>query len=134
LFNKKRVERPAVSYEQLERQRKNAKLYTTLSQQVNCDGSITTLADVTRALERQLDRLQELHTKKYSGKHPDFCMNSPIYAPNDQMCVAIDYCEEQIDMCRAGFVRNFANIHGRTKSPTNPKQYKVEGISNDKTN
>ena len=73
-------------YEQLEYQRKNPHLYTTMTQSVNSDGTITTYEQVTRKLQEAVDKLQSLHNKTFGGKHPVYCMRPVIGAPDNTQC------------------------------------------------
>ena len=95
--------------EKLEHQRRNPHLYTTLSQCVNADGSITTFDDVTRKLQDTLKALDTLHTKKFGGSHPVFCMR-PMYGQSENpVCQSIEMIDKDLDRCRLSFVTNYKN-------------------------
>lgn len=99
-----------ISYEELEHQRKNPHLYTTLSQLVEPDGRILTYEDVTRNLRSDLDKLQKLHTKQFGGKHPVMCMRPVIGQPKDTVCQAIELINRDLDRVRVSFVENAQHV------------------------
>jgi hypothetical protein len=104
-----------VVYEQLEMQRKNPHLYTTMYQCVNPDGSITTFEQITEQLRNALDKLQEGHTKRFGGNHPVYCMRPVIGQPEVDVCQAIEMIEKDIDRCKLGFVENYARFNPPNK-------------------
>jgi hypothetical protein len=102
--------------EKLEHQRRNPHLYTTLSQCVNADGTITTFDDVTRELQKTLKALDEAHTKQFGGEHPVYCMLPVIGTPAAQVCQMIEALNQDMDRCRLSFVTNYKRIADRLTS------------------
>jgi hypothetical protein len=103
-------------YEQLEYQRKNPHLFTTMSQSVGADGTLVTYQQVTSNLQYSVDKMQEAHTKKFGGVHPVYCMRPLIGKPEHPMCQAIEMCNEDMDRCKTSFVENYKYMHDRVTS------------------
>lgn len=47
-----------------------------------------------------LEKLQVLHTKKFSGTHPHYCMNPPLWVEENKICQAIDVIQSDIEKIR----------------------------------
>lgn len=99
--------------EKLEHQRRNPHLYTTLSQCVNADGTITTFDDVTRELQKTLKALDEAHTKQFGGTHPVYCLRPLIGSPETPVCQMIEMLNQDMDRCRLTFVTNYKRMSDR---------------------
>lgn len=102
-------------YEQLEFQRKNPHLFTTMTQSVNPDGSITTFEQVTRGLKHTTDKAQEAHTKVFGGEHPVYCMRPVMGVSEHQICQIIEHCKKDMDRCLTSFVKNYSQIQAAAK-------------------
>lgn len=109
-------------YEQLEYQRKNPHLFTTMTQSVNPDGTITTYEQITKNLKESVDRAQEIHSKAYGGEHPVYCMRPLIGMPENPLCQMIEILKQDMDKCLTGFVRNYKHM----LIATTPKDKKGE--------
>lgn len=95
--------------EQLEYQRKNPHLFTTLTQSVNIDGSITTLYQVTRKLRGAIDKLRTYHEQKFGEKN---CNALCMYANND-MCKMIAMYQSDIDKAATSFAEHYKMFSDR---------------------
>ena len=93
--------------EKQEHQRRNPHLYTTISQCVNADGSITTFDDVTRKLQETLRALEVAHTKQFKGEHPVYCLRPLIGNSEAPVCQMIEMINQDMDRCRLIFVTNY---------------------------
>lgn len=108
--------------EQIERQRKNPRLYTTMNQSVNPDGTITTFEQVTKQLKYTLDKLQVGHTSMFGGNHPVYCMRPIIGQPEADICQMIEMIKKDMDRCRLGFVENYARSLAQLSNPAQEKE------------
>ncbi len=100
-------------YEQLEYQRKNPHLFTTITQSVNADGSITTYEQVTKNLKQSVDKAQKAHSKVFGGEHPVNCMRPVIGTPENPLCQMIEMCNQDMDRCLTSFVKNCKYMSAR---------------------
>jgi hypothetical protein len=103
-------------YEQLEYQRNNPHLFTTMSQSVNFDGSITTFDQVTSKIQDTLKKVQLAHKQKFGGNHPVYCMRPIIGQSENPICQMIEMLENDLDRCRIGFVRTYKDMQERIRS------------------
>lgn len=100
--------------EQLEYQRNNPHLFTTMTQSVNADGTIVSYEQVTRKLRETLDKMQAIHSKKFGGIHPVHCMRPAMGTAQNAFCESIEIVEKDLDRCMEGFVRNYKCMQERT--------------------
>lgn len=101
------------TYEKLEHQMKNPHLYTTMSQLVNPDGTITTFDEVTYTLQQTLKQLEANHSTVFGGEHPIYCMRPLIGQPEHPICQAIELVEKDKDKVRLSFVENYKKFQER---------------------
>lgn len=47
-----------------------------------------------------LDKLQAIHTKRFTGNHPHYCINPPMGMSKDSVCQAIEVIESEIEKIR----------------------------------
>lgn len=104
-----------LTYEQLEYQRNNPHLFTTMTQSVNADGTIVSYEQVTRKLRDTLDKMQAIHSKKFGGIHPVYCMRPVMGTAQNAFCESIEMVEKDLDRCMEGFVRNYKYMQERTR-------------------
>lgn len=111
--------------EQLELQRKNPHLFTTMTQSVNFDGSITTLAQVTSKITEALEKLYGFHLSKYGDK---LC-GGVCYYSNDDLCKIIAHYHQDVERASLSFVENYKHTLDRIRTlkklPLTPEEEKV---------
>lgn len=93
-------------YEQLEFQRKNPHLFTTPTQSVNSDGSITTHAQVTARLREARDKLVA-NARIFAAAH-DF--SADYWFLMDELSDTkkhVDYLEAEISKALVSFTENY---------------------------
>jgi hypothetical protein len=101
--------REQVSFEQLEHQRKNPHLYTTLTQSVDVMGNIITLEKVTSKITEVLNKLQEYHYNRYGEKDCNvLCMYQ-----NDDLCEMIRLQQAEYNRAAQSFVTHYHNMNNR---------------------
>ena len=110
------IDKTRTEYEQLEYQRTHPDLFTTMSQSVNPDGSLTTFDSVTAKMKKTLDAMNEAHTRKFGGSHPNFCVHPIMWQSSDPICASIELLESDMSKVRASFVSNYRYMHERIKS------------------
>jgi len=98
-------------YEQQEYQRTHAKLFTTVKQSVNIDGSLITYEEVTRNIQKQLDRLEELH-----NNHPYWF----TVAPKEQQDIYF-FLNNKLDQVRRTFVDNYKRVYRKELEQPNER-------------
>ena len=99
------------SNEQLEFQRKNPHLYTTMTQSVDVIGNIVTLEQVTSKITDALNKLRQYHYKKYGTED---CGVMCMYKADD-LCNMISMCNGDIRRASESFVKNFKHMQDRIK-------------------
>lgn len=114
-------------YEQQEFQRKNPHLFTTLTQSVNADGSITTYQQVTKKLQETYDRILEIVEGMAieRGMEPHQWIHIEELQPQAEQ---LDYLTGQMKIVARGFADTYARFQEdkryrleslKTTSPTN---------------
>jgi len=88
-------------YEQQEYRRIHPEFFTTMSQSVNPDGSLVKYEDVTTNIQKQLDKLEELH----GGERYWWAM-----ANRDELAV-YNYLSDLLVKCQKGFVENYHRMN-----------------------
>ena len=99
-------------YEQQEFQRKNSYLFTTPTQSVNADGSLTTYEQVTTRLRETRDKLVAIARAHAAAK--DF--NTDYWFLMDELSDTkkhVDFVEDERKKCLRGFTENYARMRER---------------------
>lgn len=97
-------------FEQQEFQRKNPHLYTTPTQSVNPDGTITTYQQVTTKLRETKDRL--VHHARTVAASRDF--NADYWFLIDDLRETketVEYIDGQLETALRGFTKNYQRMH-----------------------
>lgn len=102
--------------QQLEYQRIHPHLFTTLTQVVNADGTITTFDQVTSKLQETLRALNKHHKEKFGGGHPLYCLRPVVGMPEHDVCNMIEILNNDLDKVRQSFVRNCKDQVERLRS------------------
>ena len=97
--------------EQLEYQRRNPHLFTTLTQSVGVWGEITTYEQVGKNMIETAEKLNKIHVNQFGGKHPLFCLKPMIGEPEHQICAMTEHVQRRLDELKKSFIENFAQTN-----------------------